>query len=216
MYYLMIKTHNKTGLKYLCKTEREDYDLYLGSGVHWKRHLKKHGIDVSSEVIFKTDDFELFKNTCLKYSERFDVVKSKDWANMIVETGTDGILGYKHTPESKKKISDASKNKRKKLSKEHREKISNTLKGKPMSCSLKGVPKSKEHREKISKRHKGITRDLSEEQRKNLGNQMGNMLKKMYKCSVCGKIGNSGQIGRWHKQCMEDETWKKLPMNENQ
>lgn len=30
IYRLMIKTHNKTGLKYLCQSSRIDYDNYTG------------------------------------------------------------------------------------------------------------------------------------------------------------------------------------------
>ena len=35
MYRLLLKTHNQTGLKYLCKTENEDYINYPGSGKYW-------------------------------------------------------------------------------------------------------------------------------------------------------------------------------------
>ena len=43
--YLYVKTHRKTGLKYLGKTKKDPF-VYQGSGVHWKNHLNKHGYDV--------------------------------------------------------------------------------------------------------------------------------------------------------------------------
>ena len=43
MFYLYIKTHSKTGLKYLGYTQKKDPFSYTGSGTYWKRHLKKHG-----------------------------------------------------------------------------------------------------------------------------------------------------------------------------
>lgn len=39
--YLYLKTHNKTGLKYLGKTVSVDPHLYQGSGTIWRRHIKK-------------------------------------------------------------------------------------------------------------------------------------------------------------------------------
>ncbi len=46
--YLYIKTHNKTGMKYFGKTVSEDPEKYSGSGVYWKRHIEKHGNDVTT------------------------------------------------------------------------------------------------------------------------------------------------------------------------
>ena len=41
--YLYLKTHNKTGLKYLGQTSNPDPHRYAGSGTYWKRHLGVHG-----------------------------------------------------------------------------------------------------------------------------------------------------------------------------
>jgi hypothetical protein len=46
--WLIIKQHNKTKLKYFCKTINKDPIRYLGSGTVWRRHLKQHGKDVST------------------------------------------------------------------------------------------------------------------------------------------------------------------------
>ena len=53
MYYLLLKTHNKTGLKYLCQTKRKDPIKYPGSGTRWLRHLNKHGFDLTTKILGK-------------------------------------------------------------------------------------------------------------------------------------------------------------------
>ena len=58
MYYLLLKTHSKTGLKYLCQTKRKDPVAYHGSGTRWIRHLRSHGFDFSTKIstqqVYKT------------------------------------------------------------------------------------------------------------------------------------------------------------------
>ena len=92
MIYLYLKTHDVTGLKYLGKTEQDPYQ-YRGSGLHWVRHLKKHGNDVTTEVLFKTEDKAEFKKAALEYSYRWNIVESADFANMIPEEGHGGYTG---------------------------------------------------------------------------------------------------------------------------
>lgn len=87
MYKLMIKTHNVTGLKYLCITKRIDHCVYTGSGSLWKKHLDEYGNDFSTEVIFRSDDYGSFVEKCLYYSELYDIVSSDDWANRVPESG---------------------------------------------------------------------------------------------------------------------------------
>lgn len=216
MYYLMIKTHNKTGLKYLCKTEREDYEKYSGSGSYWKRHLKEHGYDITTQVIFSSNNLEEFTNKCVQYSLEYDIVNSNEWANLIIETGLDGVLGYKHTDESKKLISEAGKGKSYRLSDETKLKISNSLKGKPMKCSPKGKKKSKEHLEKLSKVRKGVPLNFTDDGLARMKASVSLRQSILYKCSVCGGTGNTGSLGRYHKKCMENEGWTKLIVNEHQ
>jgi len=59
--YLYVKTHNQTGLKYLDKTISSDPHLYQGSGTVWKRHIKKHGYDVTTEILLETTDLTKLK-----------------------------------------------------------------------------------------------------------------------------------------------------------
>lgn len=90
MLYLYVKTHNKTGLKYLGKTNQKDYHSYTGSGVYWIRHLEKHGYDYTTEILLETENKEELKETGLFFSRLFNVVKSKEWANLQEEKG-DGV-----------------------------------------------------------------------------------------------------------------------------
>lgn len=89
---LMIKVHNKTGLKYLCYTQSEGvyYDNYKGSGKHWKNHLKKHGDDISTILIFESNNYDEFKKYALEKSIELGVVHSDEWANLKPEDGTGG------------------------------------------------------------------------------------------------------------------------------
>ena len=86
IYQLYLKTHNVTGLKYLGMTTRND-PYYHGGGYYWLRHLKKHGNDISSKIIFRSEDHELFKRACLFYSYLYNIVESEEWANLMLETG---------------------------------------------------------------------------------------------------------------------------------
>ena len=89
---LMIKTHNKTGLKYLCYTQSSGslYEKYKGSGHIWKKHLKKHGDDITTDLIYETDDYDDFKRVAIEKSHEYNIVESNEWANLRLEEGTGG------------------------------------------------------------------------------------------------------------------------------
>ena len=89
---LMIKTHNITGLKYLCYTRSEgkEYDNYKGSGKIWKRHLKKYGDSITTELIFESLFFDEFKKIAIEKSIEYDIVSSDLWANLKIEEGDGG------------------------------------------------------------------------------------------------------------------------------
>ena len=88
----MIKTHRITGLKYLCYTKKEGkaYDEYPGSGQWWLDHLKIHGKEIDTELIFESDNFKEWKAYALKKSAELNVVESKEWANLRPEQGDGG------------------------------------------------------------------------------------------------------------------------------
>lgn len=95
-FRLLIKTHNKTGLKYLCKTERENWEEYPGSGTHWRKHLRKNGRNISTQLLFETEDKLEFRKIAKEYSSKFDVVNNPEWANLVPEEGDGGdtVSGY--------------------------------------------------------------------------------------------------------------------------
>lgn len=84
--YLYVKTHNITGLKYLGKTMKDPFK-YKGSGKHWLRHIKKHGNEVFTEIIFQTENEEELKEKGLYYSQLWNIVESDEWANLVTEMG---------------------------------------------------------------------------------------------------------------------------------
>jgi hypothetical protein len=124
--YLYVKTHNVTGLKYLGKTIRKDPHKYTGSGLHWKRHLKVHGYDYTTEILKECSSKEDVCIWGLYYSELWNVVESDEWANLIPESGKGGIVA--HTEEAKAKMSASKIGKTQ--SEETKAKISAAIKGK--------------------------------------------------------------------------------------
>lgn len=153
--YLLIKQHNVTGLKYLCKHEAHSLDecvRYRGSGVYWTKHIKKYGNNVSTECIFITESKEVFRKIATEYSLKFDVVNSKDWANLTIEEGQGGdtitdkvahgkIMKMVHQrPEVKEKVL------------KHLENHLKVIQPKAAAAAkkkLSGLAKTEEHREKM-------------------------------------------------------------------
>lgn len=87
--YLYLKTHNKTGLKYLGKTVQDPFS-YKGSGKRWTRHLQKHGNDVTTTILLETENMDELKSEGLRYSTLWDVVNNSKFANIIPESGDGG------------------------------------------------------------------------------------------------------------------------------
>lgn len=111
--YLYIKTHNDTGLKYFGKTTKKDPHKYTGSGKYWKRHLKKHGSNYSTEIVATFEDESSCQEFALNFSKENEIVNSDEWANLQEENGLDGAptgrAGHKFTQEQLQKISETSK-----------------------------------------------------------------------------------------------------------
>jgi len=111
--YLYIKTHNKTGLKYFGKTTNDPH-RYYGSGKYWLSHLRKHGYDISTEIIGYYTSKEECQNAAENFSIINNIVESKEWANLILENGLNGgntnrTVYLPHTDESKRKMSNTLK-----------------------------------------------------------------------------------------------------------
>ena len=126
-HYLMLKTHNITGLKYLCKTSTSNNKrpfIYPGSGKYWKQHLSKHGRDIKTEILKICNTKEELKEEGLLYSRLWNIVESNDFANLRDESGDGGptMKGRKITPEQKLKQGKAISEHYKNSSKEYKEK----------------------------------------------------------------------------------------------
>lgn len=91
---LLVQTHNVTGLKYFCKTIHLDrVHWYKGSGTVWKRHLKKHGNDVSTGIMGVYYDRQRCVEAALEFSRTHNIVASKEWANLVEENAETGAQG---------------------------------------------------------------------------------------------------------------------------
>lgn len=87
--YLYVKTHNVTGLKYFGKTT-SNRKRYRGSGTYWLRHLAIHGNDVTTVIIGHFTDAIECMLYALEFSYQNDIVHSKEWANLMMESGVAG------------------------------------------------------------------------------------------------------------------------------
>jgi hypothetical protein len=153
--YLLIKEHVDTGLKYLCKhvaSSFSDCENYKGSGTHWKRHLKKYGNNVKTTCLFVTENKDEFRKISKKYSLKYDVVNSKEWANLCDEEGQGGntVIDKKLHGEKTKLGQNRPGVKEKMLNhlKEHIKRIQ-PLAAKSAKEKLTGVSKSEEHKQNM-------------------------------------------------------------------
>ncbi len=146
--YLYIKRHSITGKCYFGKTASKDPIKYLGSGLHWKRHIKKHGIEHVETLWYKLfNDQKECTRVALLFSEQQNIVKSDLWLNFIAENGLDSCLGLKRSQETCARISASHKGKI--FSEEHKKKI---------SISGLGRKNSPAHIEKTRQGHLGSKR----------------------------------------------------------
>lgn len=179
IYYLYVKTHTVTGLKYLGQTKSNPFS-YLGSGITWVEHLKEHGKHINTEILKECKTKKELKYWGKYYSNLWNVVKSAEWANRVIEAGAGGwwLYGDKNpqkrpdvrlktsegmkkylalhpkTDEQKKKHSEWNKHywteERKKL---HKNKSSDTGKGMVSVTDLNGISKriTKEDYDKVDR-----------------------------------------------------------------
>jgi hypothetical protein len=124
-YYLYVKTHKTTGLKYLGFTKQNPF-TYLGSGVYWRRHLTTHGFEIDTEILFETTNKNEIKLVGEEYSKKWNIVDSDQWANLKPETGEGGLSSHSH--ESKEKIRRYQKNEKTWSNKALQSRLENCLK----------------------------------------------------------------------------------------
>ena len=168
MIILYVKTHNITGLKYFGKTTKPDPEKYKGSGIYWKKHIKKHGYDVKTEIIGTFDNEELCNGAALKFSIDNNIVESYLWANLRDENGLDGApkghVGHKFTEDE---LSD-------------------------MSNKLKLRWEDPEYRSRLIESHKNRwTDDLKEKQSKRLTGK----LRPEHSKTMTGRTGHHNGLG---------------------
>ena len=160
MIYVYIKTHNITGLMYFGITHKEDVHKYRGSGKYWKNHIKKHGYDVTTSLVFQTGSQEEATLFCEEFSTLRNIVQSDEWANLIVENGFTGnpkgiIFSEEHRKKLSEKLLGNQWNRGKSLSEETRQKMGQSRIG---NQNRRGVPHSDETKAKMSAARKGKSR----------------------------------------------------------
>lgn len=90
MYYLYVKTHNVTGLKYLGYTGSKDPFSYPGSGTRWRRHLNKYGYNYTTTILAECQSKIEIQIIGTYYSKLWNVVLKTQWANIKEETADGG------------------------------------------------------------------------------------------------------------------------------
>ena len=193
--YLLLKTHNETGLKYLCrhvtKYEQTCYS-YKGSGILWRRHLEKYGNNVTTEIIAKCESVEKKKILGLHYSKKWNIVENKEFANLVPEDGQGGAepasyrktygsrFGYEKPPN--RYVGDDNFSKLPEV----RQKISSRLKGRNITWN-----------EKISESCKG--RKAWNKGKSNPYARTDHLNNAPpITCPFCNKSGPKGAMTRWH------------------
>lgn len=176
---LIYKVINNTNLKiYIGQTIlslKRRKNIHENSKKDWyfSRALRKYNKDnFKWEVIEECDSKEEMDEMEFHYIKQYNSFKPNGY-NLTL--GGDGVVGYKHTFETKKKLSDL--NIGKKLSKETLLKLSKAHKGfkhseeskKKMSETRKGKKLSVVHKNRISNSHKGKKRaPFTDEARRNM------------------------------------------------
>lgn len=95
IYYLYIKHHRITGLRYLGQTKQNPH-MYRGSGIDWQKHIRIHGNNVQTTILIATTDknernyWGRYYSNLWKITSAVDDYGNKIWANRISETGGGG------------------------------------------------------------------------------------------------------------------------------
>lgn len=197
MIYLYVKTHQLTGLKYLGKTISKDPYAYKGSGKVWRSHCKKYGYIYNTEILFQSDNKDCIREKGIYYSQLWNIVESKEWANLKQEECDGGYCSNSITPEANAKRSASLKGRV--ITDEHRKKLSDANKGKYWLSD-----KSKQEMiDKLTGRK--IPKEVVE---KSVRNRLKNLVKKEKPpkikkpaiiCPHCGLEGkHSGNMRNYH------------------
>ena len=181
MIYLYVKQHLKTKLKYFGKTNRDPYK-YLGSGLHWKRHINKHGLQhVETNQVWCFQNQEECTKFALEYSRINNIIESNEWANLKDEDGLAGWgVGNKH-------------NVGRKLSDETKRKIANSHIG---LNYLKGRKQSDEHIKAKTAARKANGDWLSDETKSKIQKARGTAITVYFKNGMTLKLPSISSLGK--------------------
>lgn len=202
MFYLYLKTHNKTGMKYLGYT-KNDPAKYRGSGMYWKRHLAQHGNDVTTEVLHQSDNIDDISIHGKAYSEKWNVVESEDFANLCEEDGNKlfgraniNFRGHPQSIETRKKISE--NNGRGNLGLFGKDHPAHGRHHVPTHVHL-NVNKMIEKNRKDGPWNKGKPGNIhSEDTKKKMSASASRKPKEIVTCPTCGKSGGKPVMTRYH------------------
>ena len=190
--YIYKITNQINGKIYIGKHSTDNLDDgYMGSGILICKAEKKYGIENFTKEYLAFCDTE----EKLNWFEKFYIKKfNARQVGYNLTDGGDGTLGRKHTEETKRKLSEATKKrlvekgvpfKGKHLSPETIQKI---------SCAMKCKTFSEEHKQKISEAMKGKT--FSEEHKQKLRKPK----QKFHWLTPTGEIKtmNKAKAKQWH------------------
>ncbi|CAB4162089.1 hypothetical protein UFOVP787_14 [uncultured Caudovirales phage] len=195
MIYLYIKTHNKTGLKYLGKTVQNPF-TYNGSGKRWTNHIKKHGNDVTTEIVGTYETIDDLRSDSIIISEKHNIVNSEEWANLRPETGDGGdtslYIDYSKLNRGKgltyeQRYGAEKAEELKKLRKQKLGTNSSKRKGRTL-VELYGLERAEQITKANSEKHKEKRVPHSEERKRNISEAKKGKEYAKEECSICGKM----------------------------
>ena len=107
--FIYITTNLVNGKKYLGQRKySKGWESYLGSGVAFKKALKKYGKEnFKREIIIEAETAEELNQFEKELSIKYDVVNSDNWYNLCYGDGV--TTGYVFSEESKRKMSEKAK-----------------------------------------------------------------------------------------------------------
>lgn len=143
IYYFYLKIA-PDGLKYVGITIQNPYK-YRGSGIYWSKHLYSHDFcasDLITIILFSSTSEEEVNAFAFKYSIDNNIVDSKEYANLMPESGIGSTKGRRTSDETKRKIGRSNKGR-----KPSQETIDRIIKNRK---STKGYKHTEETKKKLS------------------------------------------------------------------
>ena len=203
--WLYIKQHNATSLKYFGKTISKDPYSYKGSGNRWINHLKIHGDNITTLWCKLFTNVDLLVEFATNFSQENNIVKSKDWANLIDENGLDG--GGSPSFDTRKKIGFANKGRKLpprtdshkaiKLKIQTGHYITEETRFK-MSLAQKGRFVSEETKQKIREFNLGKKKSKEIVEKIKATKKLKITQYKLGTCPHCNKTGSMNNMPRYH------------------